>query len=71
MRFNQPMSLECGTTLLEYDIAYGTCGELNTACLDKGRTVVNYTHSRCTLLMKNFPNLFGEIAIYRFCFNGT
>jgi methionine biosynthesis protein MetW len=31
------------------------------------RTVVDHTHSKSTLLMKFFPNLFGEIAIYRFC----
>jgi methionine biosynthesis protein MetW len=31
------------------------------------RTVVDHTHSKSTLLMKLFPNLFGEIAIYRFC----
>ena len=31
------------------------------------RTVVDHTHSKSTLLMKLFPNLFGEIAIYRIC----
>ena len=35
------------------------------------RTVVDHTHSRSTLLMRLFPNLFGEIAIYRFCRNGV
>ena len=34
------------------------------------RTVVDHTHSRSTLLMRLFPNLFGEIAIYRFCHKG-
>jgi len=31
------------------------------------RTVVDHTHSKSTWLMKLFPNLFGEIALYRFC----
>ena len=35
------------------------------------RTVVDHTHSKSTLLMRLFPNLFGEIAIYRFCRNGV
>lgn len=30
------------------------------------RTVVDHTHSRSSMLMSLFPNLFGEIAIYRF-----
>jgi len=34
------------------------------------RTVVDHTHSKSTLMMRLFPNLFGEIAIYRFCRNG-
>lgn len=28
---------------------------------------VDYQHTKSTLLMKLFPNLFGEIAIFRFC----
>lgn len=31
------------------------------------RAVVDHTHSHSSLLMRLFPNLFGEIAIYRFC----
>lgn len=33
------------------------------------RTVVDYSHRQGNWLMKLFPNLFGEIAIYRFCRN--
>jgi methionine biosynthesis protein MetW len=32
----------------------------------KRRTFVDHTHRRSTLLMRAFPNLFGEIAIYHF-----
>jgi len=35
------------------------------------RTVVDHTHSKSTLAMKLFPNLFGEIALYRFCRHGS
>ena len=31
------------------------------------RTVVDYSHKQGSVWMKLFPNLFGEIAIYRFC----
>ncbi|MES0326805.1 MAG: methionine biosynthesis protein MetW [Gammaproteobacteria bacterium] len=31
------------------------------------RTFVDHTHSRSSLMMKLFPNLFSEIALYRFC----
>jgi methionine biosynthesis protein MetW len=41
------------------------CHHRNIQILE--RTVVDYTHSKTTLLMKLFPNLFGEIAIYRIC----
>ncbi len=33
------------------------------------RTVVDYSHNQGSLWMKLFPNLFGEIAIYRFSRN--
>lgn len=45
------------------------CKEKNIDILE--RTVVDHTHSKSTLLMRLFPNLFGEIAIYRFCRNGV
>jgi methionine biosynthesis protein MetW len=41
------------------------CLNLNIKILE--RTFVDYTHSRSSVLMKLFPNLFGEIAIYRLC----
>jgi len=44
------------------------CKNKNISILE--RTVVDHTHSKSTLLMRVFPNLFGEIAIYRFCRNG-
>lgn len=31
------------------------------------RTFVDHTHRKSTLMMRLFPNLFGEIAIYHFC----
>jgi methionine biosynthesis protein MetW len=40
------------------------CKQKNINILE--RTVVDHTHSKSTLLMRLFPNLFGEIAIYRF-----
>jgi methionine biosynthesis protein MetW len=48
-----------------------TVQDFEALCRERGirileRTVVDHTHSRSTLLMKLFPNLFGEIAIYRF-----
>jgi methionine biosynthesis protein MetW len=43
------------------------CKQKNINILE--RTVVDHTHSKSTLLMRLFPNLFGEIAIYRFCRN--
>lgn len=48
-----------------------TLQDFEALCHERGirilqRTVVDYTHSRSTLLMSLFPNLFGEIAIYRF-----
>lgn len=33
------------------------------------RTFVDHTHSRSSLMMKLFPNLFSEIALYRICRN--
>ncbi len=33
------------------------------------RTVVDYSHKKGSWLMNMFPNLLGEIAIYRFCKN--
>jgi len=33
------------------------------------RTVVDYSHRKSSWLMNRFPNLLGEIAIYRFCRN--
>ena len=33
------------------------------------RTVVDYSHRKSSWLMNLFPNLLGEIAIYRFCRN--
>ncbi|MGB5397448.1 MAG: methionine biosynthesis protein MetW [Gammaproteobacteria bacterium] len=49
-----------------------TVRDFERLCHDRGihilqRTVVDHTHRRSTLLMRLFPNLFGEIAIYRFC----
>lgn len=49
-----------------------TLRDFERLCHERGiqilqRTVVDHTHSRSTLLMRLFPNLFGEIAIYRFC----
>jgi methionine biosynthesis protein MetW len=49
-----------------------TVRDFEQLCHDRGihilqRTVVDHTHSHSTLLMRLFPNLFGEIAIYRFC----
>jgi methionine biosynthesis protein MetW len=51
-----------------------TVRDFEALCREKGinileRTVVDHTHSKSTLLMRLFPNLFGEIAIYRFCRN--
>jgi methionine biosynthesis protein MetW len=49
-----------------------TVSDFEQLCQDRGihilqRTVVDHTHSHSTLLMRMLPNLFGEIAIYRFC----
>ena len=49
-----------------------TVKDFEILCRERGiqileRTFVDYTHSRSSLLMKLFPNLFGEIALYRFC----
>lgn len=49
-----------------------TMQDFEALCHERGihileRTVVDHTHSKSTLLMKLFPNLFGEVAIYRFC----
>jgi len=49
-----------------------TVRDFEALCRERGirileRTVVDYTHSRSTLLMRFFPNLFGEVAIYRIC----
>lgn len=51
-----------------------TVRDFEALCKDKGitileRTVVDHTHRKSTLLMRLLPNLFGEIAIYRFCRN--
>lgn len=53
-----------------------TLQDFEALCHEQGirileRTVVDHTHSRSTLLMRIFPNLFGEIAIYRFCRAGN
>lgn len=61
--FNTPNVHLC--TLRDFE---ALCSEKNITILE--RTVVDYTHSKSTLLMRLFPNLFGEIAIYRFCRNG-
>jgi methionine biosynthesis protein MetW len=45
------------------------CKQKNINILE--RTVVDHTHRKSTLLMRLFPNLFGEIAIYRFCRNSV
>ena len=49
-----------------------TVQDFEALCRERGirileRTVVDHTHSRSTLLMRFFPNLFGEVAIYRIC----
>jgi len=49
-----------------------TLQDFEALCRERGiqileRTVVDYTHSKSTLLMRLFPNLFGEVAIYRIC----
>lgn len=49
-----------------------TVKDFEILCRERGirileRTFVDYTHSRSSLLMKLFPNLFSEIALYRFC----
>ena len=49
-----------------------TVQDFEALCRERGirileRTVVDHTHSRSTLLMRLFPNLFGEVAIYRIC----
>ena len=48
-----------------------TVRDFEALCQQRGirileRSVVDYTHSRSTLLMRLFPNLFGEIALCRF-----
>lgn len=52
-----------------------TVQDFEIFCHERGikileRTFVDYTHSRSSLLMKLFPNLFSEIALYRFCRSG-
>ena len=47
-----------------------TVHDFEILCRERGvrileRAVVDHTHSRSTLLMRMFPNLFGEIALYR------
>lgn len=49
-----------------------TVKDFEALCQQRGikilqRSVVDHTHSHSSFLMKLFPNLFGEIAIYRFC----
>lgn len=56
--FNTPNIHLC--TVQDFEIL---CRERGVRLLQ--RTVVDHTHSRSTLLMRMFPNLFGEIAIYR------
>ena len=41
------------------------CKKLNIQILQT--SFVDFQHSKSTLLMKLFPNLFGEIAIFRIC----
>ena len=52
-----------------------TVNDFEQLCSDRDirllqRTFVDHTHSRSTLMMRLFPNLFGEIAIYHFTKNG-
>lgn len=49
-----------------------TVQDFETLCRQRGitileRTFVDHTHSRSSFMMKLFPNLFSEIALYRFC----
>ena len=49
-----------------------TVNDFEIFCRERGikileRTFVDHTHSRSSLMMKLFPNLFSEIALYRFC----
>ncbi len=51
-----------------------TVNDFEQLCSDKHvrilqRTFVDHTHSRSTFMMRSFPNLFGEIAIYHFTKN--
>ena len=53
-----------------------TLRDFEALCKEKSinileRTVVDHTHSKSTRMMRLLPNLFGEIAIYRFCRNGV
>ena len=52
-----------------------TLKDFEALCRDQGirilqREVVDYSHQQGNLWMKWRPNLFGEIAIYRFCRKG-
>ena len=58
--YNTPNIHLC--TVKDFEIL---CHERGITILE--RTFVDYTHSRSSLLMKVFPNLFSEIALYRFC----
>lgn len=62
--FNTPNVHLC--TLRDFE---ALCKQKSISILE--RTVVDHAHSKSTLLMRLFPNLFGEIAIYRFCRNGV
>lgn len=58
--YNTPNIHLC--TLQDFEVL---CSDRKIRILE--RTVVDHTHSKSTVMMKLFPNLFGEIAIYRFC----
>jgi len=58
--FNTPNVHLC--TLNDFEVL---CKKHNIRILQ--RTVVDYSHRRSSWLMNMFPNLLGEIAMYRFC----
>ncbi len=61
--FNTPNVHLC--TLNDFEIL---CKKHNIEILQ--RAVVDHSHSHSSWLINRFPNLLGEIAIYRFCRNG-
>jgi len=58
--YNTPNVHLC--TLNDFEVL---CKNHNITILQ--REVVDYSHHRGSIWMKLRPNLFGEIAIYRFC----